>query len=291
MGVQRVTSNVYMIKLNPPSEFPHLPSINVYLINDEKKMIIDAGYDIVTEDLIRILKELGIDIDYIAITHIHLDHAGGVNLLLRNFPNAKVIVHERGLPHLLNPSKLWESVLSVLGESAKGYSKPTPIPIDSIIVGKEGSVFNLGDAKVRVLEAPGHSPHHLCFFDGSCIFLGDVAGIYEDGIVIPSTPPPNFDYSKSIQTIDRIINLNPKILCYAHYDFSNDPKNLILYKERLKLWLKVIAKNLNDDNERLIDKILEVDKKIESIVNKRRFEINLFIQGIVHYLRRLRNLK
>ncbi|MEM1525431.1 MAG: MBL fold metallo-hydrolase [Nitrososphaerales archaeon] len=284
MSVQKVSKNVYAIKLNS-SEFSNLPLINLYLVCDEKNMIIDAGYDAINKDLLRILKELGINIDYIAITHIHLDHASGAGLLLKSFPNAKVIVHERGVQHLLNPNKLWESALLVLGEYAKGYSKPISIPIDNIIIGKDGVVFNLGNIEIKVLETLGHASHHLCFFNGSHIFLGDTAGIYDNGIVIPNTPPPNFDYNENIKSINRIISLNPKILCYSHYDFSNNPQNLIIYKERLKLWLKVIANNLND--KELINKILEVDKEVELIVNKRRFEINLSIQGILHYLERI----
>ncbi len=95
------------------------------------------------------------DIEFVAITHVHLDHGGGVGTLLKFLPNAKVIVHSRGMPHLINPERLWLSAQTVLGFVSEIFGKPEPVPEERIIPVTEG-MFDLGEgAKLKVIETVG----------------------------------------------------------------------------------------------------------------------------------------
>ena len=186
-----------------------------YVIKGAKITLVESGPTSSVPNLVSGLKELDIkfeDVEYLAITHVHLDHGGGAGTLLKFLPNAKVLVHPRGMPHLINPERLWASAQEVLGFVSEIFGKPEPVPKERIIPVNEGT-FDLDDgAKLKVIETVGHASHNLSFqesFNGG-VFPGDAAGTYfpEFDVVVPTTPPP-FYLDVALASLDKLISLKP----------------------------------------------------------------------------------
>jgi glyoxylase-like metal-dependent hydrolase (beta-lactamase superfamily II) len=240
-----------------------------YIIKGAKTILVETGPASSVPTLVSGLKELSIkfeDVEYVAVTHVHLDHGGGVGLLLKFLPNAKVIVHPRGMPHLINPERLWSSSQSVLGFVSEIFGKPEPVPKERIIPIIEGS-FDLDDgAKLKVIETVGHASHNLSFhesFNGG-VFPGDAAGMYfpEFETVIPTTPPP-FQLKAALASLDKLIRLKPTVLYYSHFGkASNGVQRLKDYKLQLQLWAKIAEEGVgkNQSLEEIRDRIIAEDK-------------------------------
>jgi glyoxylase-like metal-dependent hydrolase (beta-lactamase superfamily II) len=268
-------------------------------------MIVETGPTTSIGNLLAGLREIGIrddEIEYVAVSHVHIDHAGGAGTLLQHLPNAKLLTHARGASHLAKPEKLWMGTKQVLGEIAEMYGKINPVPEKRIIKATDGMVVELGeDVKLRVLETLGHASHHLSFYetDSRGIFLGDAAGIYLKSIdvVIPTTPPP-FNLEMALASLARLIQLAPKRLFYTHFGVRADAvKRLEAYVARLKLWAKVILEGMEsgEDLEKIYGRILERDPStgraadfIKNHLVLRRGVIMQNIQGFVEYLTKTR---
>jgi glyoxylase-like metal-dependent hydrolase (beta-lactamase superfamily II) len=194
------------------------------------------------------LKEVKVkpeDVAYVTLSHIHLDHGGGVGTLLKSLPNAKVIVHPRGAPHLVDPEKLWRQSQLTLGSVAKIFGAPEPVPKDRIITGVDGMEIDIGQGvKLRVVETLGHASHHLSYHlpSHSGVFPGDAAGILvqEFQAVIPTSPPP-FRLDIALASLEKLITLKPKFLYYTHFgEASNAVARLRGYAKQLKHWMKIV---------------------------------------------------
>ncbi|MCJ7794011.1 MBL fold metallo-hydrolase, partial [Candidatus Bathyarchaeota archaeon] len=119
-----------------------------YVLKGKKAIIVETGPTSSIPNLLLGLKELNIkaeNVAYVALTHVHIDHGGGAGTLLKNLPNAKVIVHSKGAPHLADPRKLWAASKKVLGNVAELFGEPEPVPEERIIVASEGMAFDVGD--------------------------------------------------------------------------------------------------------------------------------------------------
>ena len=155
-----------------------------YVLKGKKAIIVETGPTSSIPNLLSGLKELNIkaeNIAYVALTHVHIDHGGGAGTLLKNLPNAKVIVHSKGAPHLADPRKLWAASKKVLGNVAELFGEPEPIPEERIIVASEGMAFDVGDeVRLKAIEAPGHASHNLSYYEylNEGVFPGDAAGAY-----------------------------------------------------------------------------------------------------------------
>ncbi|MEM2356079.1 MAG: MBL fold metallo-hydrolase, partial [Candidatus Bathyarchaeia archaeon] len=138
MSLVKVNEHIYMVDVEVAGARNFIAS---YILRDEKTIIVETGPISSVYNLIHGLEELGVkpeEVAYVAVSHIHLDHGGGVGPLLRRFPKAKVVVHERGAPHLANPERLWQQAQSVLGPIAEIYGKPEPVPMDRIVAAHDG---------------------------------------------------------------------------------------------------------------------------------------------------------
>ena len=244
-----------------------------YVIKGNKTILVESGPTSSVPRLVEGLKELNVkfeDIEYVAITHVHLDHGGGAGTLLKYLPNAKILVHPKGMPHLVNPEQLWQSAQTVLGFISEIFGKPEPVPKDRIIPVTEGT-FGLDEGgKLKVIETVGHASHNLSFqesYSGG-VFPGDAAGTYLSQFdeVIPTTPPP-FYLDSALASLDKIISLNPAVLYYSHFGrASNAVQRLENYKTQLKLWGKIALDGVkkNQSFEEIRDRIIQEDK----IMNK-----------------------
>ena len=230
----------------------------VYILDTEQPAIIDTGIGTNREYILEALDELGIDaLSYILPTHVHLDHAGGAGFLADAFPDAEVLVHDRGVDHLVDPARLIEGTKAAVGEMWPYYTEPKPIPADRIDGLADGDEIDLGDRTLTTHAAPGHAPHQHLFETEGVVFTGDAAGIYvaaRDEIRVTS-PPPQFDVQACLDDISTIQSLDPDTLCFAHFGPREyDATLLDGYKRSLIEWVEAIRQQRDRyDDEAVID--------------------------------------
>jgi len=239
-----------------------------YVIKGRKPFLVECGPTNSIQNLLTALKQLDVkfeDVEFVAITHVHLDHGGGAGTLLKSLPNAKVIVHPRGMPHLIDPERLWPSSQKVLGFVSDIFGKPEPVPKDRVIPFTEGS-FDLGyGAKFTVFETVGHASHNLSFqesFNGG-VFPGVAAGTYlpEFNVIVPTTPPP-FYLDAALASLDKLISLKPTALYFSHFGKALSAKQCLEnYKIQLQLWAEIAEEGVkkNWSLEQIRDRIIAED--------------------------------
>lgn len=225
-----------------------------YVIHGEDITIIETSASPSIPYVLKGLKELGIEpeqIKNIIVTHIHLDHAGGVGLLLESCPNAKVVVHPRGARHLADPAKLILGARAVYGDLFDELFNPIlPVPEDRLIVKEDGEVLQIDENRTLTFyDTPGHAKHHFSIHDSlsNGIFTGDTIGVYypqvkDKGLelILPSTSPNQFDPEAMLQSLEKIEALGVNRIFFGHYGMSNNPNNVY---EQIKYWLpKFVAK-------------------------------------------------
>ncbi|MDQ4064431.1 MAG: MBL fold metallo-hydrolase [Actinomycetota bacterium] len=194
-----------------------------YLLEGEQTALIETGPKSKVEHVLAGLDEAGIDrLDWIIVTHIHLDHAGAAGTLAARFPDARVGVHEVGAPHLADPSKLWSSASRIYGDKMDElWGGIDPIEASRIHVIRDGETIDLGGIRLRAVETPGHAYHHHAYLieDDGIVFTGDALGVRlpDVGVIRPATPPPEFHLDKAIDSIERIRALRPERLFPTHF--------------------------------------------------------------------------
>jgi glyoxylase-like metal-dependent hydrolase (beta-lactamase superfamily II) len=194
--------------------------------------IVDPGPTTCLPTLRRELASRGFstaDIRWILLTHIHLDHAAATGSLLRECPNARVVVHERGAPHLIDPSKLLISATRLYGDDMERFwGEILPVPPASIDAVGDSARMEIAGHSVEIAYTPGHASHHVSFFvQGPKIaFVGDTAGICRPSgrIVLPPTPPPDIDLDAWRVSTERILRWNPDALFLTHFGPQATPR-------------------------------------------------------------------
>jgi len=245
-----ITSNLKLLDPNLPipgySRF-----IGSYLVLGDKNAVVDPGPASAKPGLLAALEKTGLrprDINYILLTHVHIDHAGGTGALIKDLPNATVIAHSRARPHLVNPTQLWNASLKTLGELALKYGPIEPVPESRLIDAADRMQLDLGGGTILdIYLTPGHAVHHLSLFDSSMstLIAGEAAGVCVTGIIRPATPP-RFKLEETMASLERLIVLRPDRICYGHFGcYDNGLARLELYKEKLLLWYKVIKTEIS----------------------------------------------
>jgi len=246
MEIYTITPGLKLLNLQPP-----IPGygkfIGAYLFQGDKNAIIDAGPTAAIPNLLQGLTELNLspdEVDYILLTHIHIDHAGGVGTALREMSKAKVLAHSRAVPHLLDPTVLWQNSLKTLDELALKYGEIEPIPEHRIIAAIDQMNLDLGcGLALKIYLTPGHAPHHLSIFDraNGVLIAGEAAGVCIEGNVRPATPPP-FKLEETLASIEKLINLKSQKLCYGHFGCcDNACERLKAYRQKLIDWNKIVG--------------------------------------------------
>jgi glyoxylase-like metal-dependent hydrolase (beta-lactamase superfamily II) len=210
----------------------------IYIIKDGKEAaLVDTANNAALGRVTRTLDELGVsreDVGHIFLTHVHLDHAGGAGVFAGEFPNARVIVHERGARHIINPEKLVAGASEVYGAKVveRLYGNITPVGAARIISPGDGDEFRVGKHTIVCLDTPGHARHHLAFYDTSAnvVFTGDSFGMSYMELVKPegrcailTTSPVQFDPDAMRGSMRRIESLKPDGLYLTH--FGRLPEN------------------------------------------------------------------
>lgn len=177
------------------------------------------------------------DVDYVFLTHIHLDHAGGAGELMKHLPRARVVVHPRGAGHMVHPEKLIEGTKAVYGEAefARLYGDIPGISEDRVIQATDGMRLKLGGSELELIHTPGHALHHYCIVDpeSQSVFTGDTFGISyrvfdtaKGPFIFPATTPVHFDPEQAHASLDRIMGHHPKQLFLTHYSRVGNPEIL-----------------------------------------------------------------
>jgi glyoxylase-like metal-dependent hydrolase (beta-lactamase superfamily II) len=161
------------------------------------------------------------DVRQILLTHIHLDHAGAAGTIVREHPHVKVLVHERGVKHMADPSRLIESATRIYGDQMEHFwGEFAPVPAGNLVTLTGGERIEAGGRTFDVAYTPGHASHHVSFFDASSgvAFVGDTAGVcINGGYVLPPTPPPDIDVEGWASSVDRILAWSPGTLMLTHF--------------------------------------------------------------------------
>ena len=276
MHVTKIEKNIYLVDVETAGIENFIAS---YILKGETIAIVETGPTSSIPNLLSGLEKLNVkpnEVTYVAVSHIHLDHGGGVGTLLKHLPKAKVIVHHRGAPHLVNPEKLWQQSKQVLKGIAEIYSMPESVPEDRIIAAVDGMIFDVGNGvQLKVIETLGHASHHLSYYEplSNGIFCGDAAGVYlsEFDVHVPTTPPP-FRLDIALASLDKLANLKPRVLYYSHFGEASDGvRKLQTYGEQLKLWAKVAKQGLEkrENLEAIVNRIVAEDeflKKAEGYI-------------------------
>jgi glyoxylase-like metal-dependent hydrolase (beta-lactamase superfamily II) len=228
-----------------------------YLIRGERPCLVETGTARSAPVLQAALGDLGIgaeDLSTVVVTHIHLDHAGGVGDITGMFPRATVVVHQRGARHLVEPAKLVASARRVYGDAMdEVFGELLPTEAARVRAVDDGDVVELGGGRVlTAYYSPGHAQHHVGLLDSASgdLYVGDAAGIYipETADVRPSTPPPDFDLDAAVASLERFGTLAPSRLLFSHFGpVSAVAETLDRSIEELRLWVELVREARTDD--------------------------------------------
>jgi glyoxylase-like metal-dependent hydrolase (beta-lactamase superfamily II) len=206
------------------------------IVQDGRAAIVDTGTNASVPRLLQALQAHGLapeDVDWLIVTHIHLDHAGGAGLLLSQLPNARLVAHPRAVRHLADPAQLLAGVRAVYGEEAvaRDYGALVPVPPQRIVASADDMVIELAGRPLRLLDTPGHARHHHCVWDeeSGAVFAGDTLGV-SYGVLrqadvhyaLPSTTPVQLDPEALRTSIERLLALQPRLACITHYGAIDD---------------------------------------------------------------------
>ncbi len=267
---------------------------SVYVIDADRPALIDTGMGTNRGRLYEALERLDVQPEYIIPTHVHLDHAGGAGFLANRYPEATVLIHERGVPHLVSPGRLVAGTKEAVGDQWEFYTEPEPVSEGRIAGLTDGDTVDLGNRTLDVLEAVGHAPHQAIFRDRQeeVVFTADAAGIYVPQLdeLRVTTPPPQFDLEQCHADVDMIRELGPRLLCFGHFGPREFDRDLLAgYKRRLLEWVEAVKKRraeLNQDEE-VVEHFASTvpDRTIEVWgERKARAEARLNTRGVLAYL-------
>ena len=270
--------------------------------NDSVPMLLDAlgrqGLDVA-------------DVDFVFLTHIHLDHAGGAGLLMQQLPHARCVLHPRGAPHMVNPEKLIAGTIGVYGEerTREMYGDIVPIDESRIIIAEDGDRFDLNGRPLQALHTEGHARHHYVLHDPTSrgVFTGDSFGIsYREldtangPFIFPTTTPASFDPDEAHKAVDRIVACEPTYLYLTHYSRVAEVQRLAADMHAgIDAYVELALAHKDDEDRdasiqealddyltaRLMDHGFKGDRDaIRSVLN---IDIVLNAQGLVAWLERL----
>ena len=236
---------------------------SAYLVDASEPALIETGPQTSSEAVLRGLETLGhgpADLAHIVVTHIHLDHAGGVGTIAARFPDATVWVSERGVRHLADPAKLVASTERTYGAERmrQMFGVVTPVAADRLQALADGDRIELGNRTLSVLYTPGHASHHVALHDSAigAVFTGDALGVHLPDVRVlrPATPPPDFDLELACASIERIRDRGD-LLLLSHFGPVAEVDHLCeLATRRIRAWSEDVrvALDVDDDLDRIV---------------------------------------
>jgi glyoxylase-like metal-dependent hydrolase (beta-lactamase superfamily II) len=264
---------LYLLDLPQKMEgYHHFISSWFFVDSKGTRILVDPGPASTIPLLLEKLSRITDNVDLVLLTHIHLDHSGGIGHLCQRLKNVKVVAHTNAKKHLKSPGKLWSSSLNTLGHVAKLFG--APIPVNEDLLADYSEIPG-----ITAFETPGHAPHHLSFMASmgghKLVFIGEAAGLVLQSKIFPQslylrvTSPPKFDltaYRKSILSIKRVVQ-GGEWLCYAHWGASNDTiSRLNLALEQLERWERIIFSSKECPEEEIIERLINEDHLLRGYI-------------------------
>ena len=279
MEIYTITPTLKLLDLHPPIP-GYEKFIGGYLFCGERNAIVDVGPTAAIPNLLSALAELHMSpekIDYIILTHIHIDHAGGTGTAIKEMRRARVLAHSRARSHLIDPTALWNASLKTLGDLALLYGNIEPVPEDRIVVATDQMKLDLGRGLIlEIYLTPGHAPHHLSIFDraNGLLIAGEAAGVCVNGTTRLAAAPP-FKLEETLASIDKLIALKPRRLCYGHFGcYDNAPERLRFVRQKLLEWYEIVNSAAREGNnlEDILAILREKDKSLDYLERLNRDE-------------------
>lgn len=210
------------------------------IVENSRGAFVDCGTNHSVPRMLAALGHAGLvadQVDWLILTHVHLDHAGGAGELIARLPNAQLVVHPRGARHMVDPSKLWAGASAVYGEAVmeREYGRLRPVPAERVVEAHDGHEIDLAGRILRALDTPGHAKHHNAIHDerANVCFTGDVFGLsYREfdtangPFILPTTTPVQFDPAELHASIDRLLALHPVAMYPTHFGRIEDVARL-----------------------------------------------------------------
>lgn len=237
-----------------------------YLLSGSEPAIVETGPTTSVEHVTAGLDALGVgpgDLAHVVVTHIHLDHAGGVGALCRRYPTATVWVHERGARHLADPERLVASAARIYGEDGLSslFGEVIPVPAQRIRSLADGDRIPLGERSLDAAATPGHAQHHVALVDSAtgAVFTGDALGIHppDQAVLRPATPPPDYDLELALESIERIRGLAGELVLFSHFGPVREVDRICdLAAKRFRHWTEAVRTAMERTQD--LDEIVEV---------------------------------
>ncbi len=204
-------------------------------------MLVETGPASSAGVILEAVSQLGLkpeQLKFIAVTHIHLDHAGGLGLLAKHFKEARLVVHPKGARHMIDPSRLIAGATEFWGkEKMEQYGEVLPVDEERVLGAKEGDMIDLGDRKIEIWETPGHAKNHVCYYDAltNGVFSGDALGVYASGltkllgrpVIRIATPAPDCNGELLFKSLFRVAMSNIEQIYFTHFGVGRPPQLLI----------------------------------------------------------------
>ena len=201
------------------------------IVENGRGAFVDCGTSYSVPHMLAALEAAGLspaDVDWLIVTHVHLDHAGGAGALMTQLPNARLVVHPRGAPHMIDPAKLIAGAAAVYGEEemTRSYGRILPVPESRVVVAEDGHRIDLARRELLCIDTPGHAKHHLCVWDARsrCWFTGDTFGLSyreldseQGAFVLPTTTPVQFEPEALKNSIARLLSYSPDGIYLTHF--------------------------------------------------------------------------
>jgi len=219
---------------------------SAWLYRGKITCLIDVGPSSTAPDLLRALRELNIDqLDYILLTHIHLDHAGAIGEIAEAFSRPQIVCHPLGISHLTEPSRLWEGTKKVLGSMALEYGLIKPIAENRLL---EADRFQ--SEFISAIFTPGHAPHHVSFETEKYLFAGEAGGVHRtmpsNRYYLRPATPPRFFLDVALQSLDALNACRADTICYGHFGIQKEAARMLqVHREQLLLWERLIKDELD----------------------------------------------
>jgi len=264
-----------------------------FFIDAEEPVIVDTGLQDCAGNVLDAVEDIGVahdDVEHIVVTHVHLDHAGGVGEVAEACPNADILTHERSVMYLTDDERarnLVEKVHAVEDGLGDAYGGIDTVDEERVVRVGDGDTLNLGDRTLEVLETTGHAPHHISLYDdeSDALFIIDEGCAYFEGEESVTTPPPDFDYEKTLESFDRFEEYDADYLLYGHYGVNYDGGDALpRHREALHEWVDEIEKTWkeHDEGEAETDTKEVVDEVVKTFLSRRKGETdNPMVRGIL----------
>lgn len=234
--VQEVKKNLFLVQL--PVPIPGFEGfVTSWVHTADPVAVIDTGPASTVPALLEALKVIGVDrMDYILLTHIHIDHAGGVGGVAKAFPETPVVCHPKAVPHLIDPERLWQGSLQTLGDTARAYGPIAPVAAGQVLASDQFKI-----PLVDCVNTPGHAAHHISFAVGDLLFAGEAGGVClpmdSSSLYLRPATPPRFFMETHLESLDQMLALTPRYICYGHVGMRDDAAQLLQsHREQLLRW-------------------------------------------------------